>query len=391
MDPFALSPLHEQIRTEAGEVGAALADRSREVRLHCIEKGEIHPELWSAFCERGWPGLVIPSSHGGADGGLLGLTLVVEELGASNLILWMSVLTAAIAHSLAEAGPAAAQERWLGPMALGRTLMALAATEPECGHNLFRVQTTVRPENGHFVVNGFKAVTSGIELVDRVLVFGRAPSESEDASPRFTTVLVDPDARGLTATEVPMGRREGVRQYQLQFDDVEVPRDALVGGEGQGLSVLWPFTHVERVLTAALGLGLARHCVTRAVERAKERTIFGETAIGANQAVQHPLASLHARLESARLFVYRTAARFDAGAEAAVVAGDSNIAKLVCSDLLYDAADQAVQTFGAAAMDEREGLLDILLDARLFRSAPISQELTLNFIAQHVLGMPRHR
>jgi hypothetical protein len=153
-----------------------------------------------------------------------------------------------------------------------------------------------------------------------------------------------------------MRGREGARQFQLTFTDVETPLDALVGAEGQGLLALWPFTQIERLLTAALAIGNARYCISRALARAGERTIFGERPIGAEQAIQHPLASLHARLEATRLLVYH-----------------------------------AMQTLGAAAWDEREGMLDLYLDARAARSAPISQELALIFIAQHVLGLPSHR
>jgi alkylation response protein AidB-like acyl-CoA dehydrogenase len=167
--------------------------------------------------------------------------------------------------------------------------------------------------------------------------------------------------------------------------------DAIVGTEGQGLLALWPFTHIERMLTAALCLGNARYCVSRALSRAGERTIFGKEPIGAEQAIQHPLASLHARTQATRLLVYRAAARFDAGVETMEVAGEANMAKLLTADLLFDAADQAMQTLGATAWDEREGMIDLYLDARASRSAPISQELALNFIAQHVLGLPSHR
>jgi alkylation response protein AidB-like acyl-CoA dehydrogenase len=111
----------------------------------------------------------------------------------------------------------------------------------------------------------------------------------------------------------------------------------------------------------------------------------------AEQSIQHPLASLHARVEATRLLVYRAAERFDAGADTIAVAGEANMAKLLCADVLFDSAGQAMQTLGAAAWDEREGMLDLYLDARAGRSAPISQELALNFIAQHVLGLPSHR
>src|ERR1700722_19279813 len=115
--------------------------------------------------------------------------------------------------------------------------------------------------------------------------------------------------------------REGARQFQLTFDGVRTPAEELVGVDGQGLLALWPFTHIERLLTSALALGNAKYCLSRALSRAGERTIFGKQPIGAEQAIQHPLASLHARIETTRLLVYRAAQRFDAGADTIAVTG----------------------------------------------------------------------
>jgi acyl-CoA dehydrogenase len=388
--PFELPPSLAEVRSEARELAARFAARHREVRLYPFEHGELHPELWREVRERGWAGLLVPPEHGGSEGGLLACVVVMEALAASNLILWMPVLTGAIGHAIAEVGPEHARERWLARIASGETFLALAVTEPQCGHNVFRSKTTVRREGERFVVNGLKAVTSGIDLAERVLVFGRAPGQ-DGAPPRFTTVFVDPESPGIERVELPMRGREGARQFQLAFTDVEVPQEELVGAEGEGLLALWPFTHVERLLSAGLAIGNAGYCVSRALARARERTIFGQRAIGAEQAIQHPLASLHARIEATRLLVYRAAQQFDADADTMAVAGEANMAKLLSAEVLFDAADHAMQTLGGQAWDEREGMLDLYLDARVMRSAPISQELALNYIAQHVLGLPSHR
>jgi alkylation response protein AidB-like acyl-CoA dehydrogenase len=388
---FCLPASHAEVQAQAEELAARFAERHREVRLYPFEHGRLHPELWGEISDRGWPGLIFPREHGGSEGGLLAYVVVMEALAARNLILWMPVLGASIGHAIAQVGPEPARERWLGRLASGEAFLALAVTEPDCGHNVFRSKTTVRREGDRFLINGLKAVTSGIDLAERVLVFGRSPSDGEGAPPQFTTVLVDPNAPGIERTELPMRWREGARQFQLTFTDVETPLDELVGVEGQGLLALWPFTHIERLMTAALALGNAQYCVSEALARASERTIFGKQPIGAEQAIQHPLAALHARIEATRLLVYRAAQRFDAGADVMGVAGEANIAKVLTADLLFDAADHAMQTLGAKAWDEREGMIDLFLDARAARSAPISQELALNYIAQHILGLPSHR
>jgi alkylation response protein AidB-like acyl-CoA dehydrogenase len=385
-------PAHQaELRDSALSLAARYAERHREIRAHTFKHGELHPELWREFSERGWPGLLVPSSHGGSDGGLLSFVLVMEALAASGLLLWMPVLSAAIGYAINEVGPDTARERWLEPIANGTASLALAVTEPDCGHNVFRTQTTVVRDGERFVIDGVKAVTSGIDLADRVLVFGRNGEKQEGGPPQFTTVLVDPAAPGIERIELPMRGREGVRQFQLTFHEVSTPADELVGAEGQGLLMLWPFTHVERLLTAALAVGNARWCVERALARARERSVFGRLPIGAEQAIAHPLASLHARIEATRLLVYRAAERFDSGADTIALAGEANMAKLLSAELLFDAADHAMQTLGASAWDEREGMIDVYLDARAARSAPVSQELALNFISQHVLGLPSHR
>jgi alkylation response protein AidB-like acyl-CoA dehydrogenase len=334
---------------------------------------------------------LVPEAIGGSDGGLLAFVVAMEALAAANLVRWMPVLTASIGHAIAQVGPEPARERWLPPIASGDTFLALAVTEPDCGHNVFRTQTSIHREDDRFVMNGVKAVTSGIDIAERVLVFARAPREHDDGPAQFTTALVDPNAPGIKRHELEMGGREGVRQFQLTFTNVEAPQDAIIGTDGQGLLTLWPITQIERLLTAALALGNASYCVKRAVASANERTIFGKQPIGAEQAIQHPLAALHARTEAARLLVYRAAARHDAGTNQIAVAGDANIAKLLTAEVLFDAADHLLQTLGAHAWNQHEGLIDLYLDARAARSAPISQELALNFIAQHILGLPSHR
>jgi acyl-CoA dehydrogenase len=392
IEPFTLPPEHLRVQAEAKELAERFAARHREVRLSGIEKSELHPNLWAEISSRGWPGLLIPAEHGGTAGGLLAYTVVLEELAARNLLLWPPVLDSAIAHAIVQVGPDAARDEWLEKVASGECHFGLAVTEPDCGHNVFRSAVTIERDGDNYRINGVKAITSAADMVDRVLVFGRVPrGDGEEGPARFTTVFVDPSGQGVTMTEVPMRGREGVRQFQLEFDSTEVPDSALVGEEGQGLLALWPSTHIERVLMAALAIGNARYCITRARQRAADRGVFGEKPIGAEQSIQHPIAHLHARLQAVQLFVHRTAARFDAGIDSFQIAGEANMAKILSAQLVFDAADHAVQTLGAQAWDEREGIMDLYLDARCARSAPISQELALNFVAQHVLGLPTHR
>ncbi|WP_109526711.1 MULTISPECIES: acyl-CoA dehydrogenase family protein [Nocardia] len=379
---FELSSEHARLQDEARRTAAEFGARAGDVRRHLIDHSEIHPELWTAFRDRGWAGL----GPSGGDNGLLRMTLVLEAFAEQGIVLWMPVLSASICYAIATAGPQSVQEMWLPRVSAGASHLGIAATEPRSGHNMFGVETEIRNVGERFLVNGLKRVVSGVDVVDRVLVLGRA--DLGDRAAGYTTVLVDPRSPGITIREVAMGYREGVRQYQLEFDNVSVPGDALVGVEGKGLLTMWPFTHVERVLTAAVCTGTAAYSLTRAIAHAKNRVIAGKDPIGAEQAIAHPLAALHARLAATRMLVYRTAARIDVGADADTIAGDINIAKLLAADLAHDAADHAMQVLGATAWEENEGMLDIYLDARLSRSGPVSNEFALNHIAHRVLGLP---
>jgi alkylation response protein AidB-like acyl-CoA dehydrogenase len=384
-----LSPAHTRLREQARDVAGHWANRAREVRQYLLDHHEMHPQLWASFCEHGWPGLVLPAEYGGAEGGLLGMSLVLEAFAERGIVLWMPVLSAAVAHALVQAGPESARRQWCAPVARGQALLAMAVTESHSGHNIFRTGTEIHSTGDHFVVNGVKQITSGLDVVDRVLVFGRAAA-NDGESKGHTMVLVDPHAPGVTMTELPMRYREGVRQYELRLDDVVVAADGLVGAEGAALTAMWPFTVVERILTAALCLGSAAHGLTSSVAHAKQRSISGNTPIGAHQAIAHPLAKLHARLEAVRLFVYSAASRFDAGVDAYVVAGEANMAKVLTADLAFDSCDHTMQVMGVEAWDERQGWIDNYLDARLSRSGPVSNEFALNFIAEHMLGLPAH-
>ncbi|WP_313863962.1 acyl-CoA dehydrogenase family protein [Mycobacterium sp.] len=385
-----LSSFHAQLQAQARDVASQWANRAREVRQHLLDQHEMHPQLWASFCDHGWPGLVLPTEYGGTEGGLLGMSLVLEAFAEQGIVLWMPVLSTAIAHAIVQAGPQPASRQWCTRVACGQALLAMAVTESHSGHNIFRTRTEIRCEGDHFVVNGLKQITSGLDVVDRMLVFGRATGDDDGTARGYTTVLVDPHLSGVTMSELPMRYREGVRQYQVELNDVIVPADDLVGAEGHGLAVIWPFTAVERILTSALCLGTAAHGLTGSVARAKQRVTSGTAPIGAHQAIAHPLAKLHTQLAAIRLFVYSAASRFDAGVDAYVVAGEANMAKVLTADLAFDSYDHTMQVMGVDAWDERNGWIDNYLDARLSRSGPVSNEFALNFIAEHILGLPAH-
>ncbi|MFC8527181.1 acyl-CoA dehydrogenase family protein [Nocardia sp. NPDC057227] len=378
--PIELGPRYRAVRARAAEAAARFAADAVAIRGYTVEHGAVRPDVWRAFCETG---CLDAAFDGQREAGLLGTALVLEAFAEQGIVLWMPVLSIAIARAIDQAGPEAARAAWLPGVASGAVHLAMAATEPESGHNLFGVRTEIRAQGDVFTVSGRKRISSGVDLAERVLVLGRTGGG-------HTAVLVDPRSTGVTVTEVPMRFREGVRQYQLDFEDVVVPAEAVVGVPGQGMRVLWSFAAVERILTAALCAGSASYALERAVAHAKSRVVTGSIPIGAHQSIAHPLARLHARATAVRLLVWQAAARCDTAA-GNDVAAEANAAKVLASELAFDCADHAVQVLGAEAWNERNGWLDHYLDARLSRSGPVSTEFALNYLAEHVLGLPMHR
>jgi acyl-CoA dehydrogenase len=182
---------------------------------------------------------------------------------------------------------------------------------------------------------------------------------------------------------------EGARQWTVHFDAVKVPAENLVGEEHAGGQVMFSTLNPERVLIAAGACGQTEHLLDMAVAYANQRVVFGTKPIGAYQAIQHPLADLRIRLESARGLTYKAAAAYDAGIDPAETGAYSNMAKYLASDLAIDAADRAIQTHGGAGFSEDVGVVGYWERTRLMRTAPISKEMILNYIGEHILGLPR--
>lgn len=391
---FELTEHKRSLQHEAASLADRWTPRHRELRRHALERGELHPEFWRGFCDAGYMGLLVPQEYGGGDQGLLSTGLVLEAFAACGIGTSVPVLTCAVAQAILAMGSDQIKNRYLPAIARGQCLFAFAFTEPDSGHNFLRMKTVARRDGDSIIIDGTKTYVSGAELADELLLVARSfppdiPGASTSTFRGFNAVLVEPNAVGVTMTEQQMGGREGVGQSRLDFDHVVVDGDRLLGREHDGAQGLFGVIKVERVLFTAMALGLAQHCLRVALEHARGRVVFGKRPIGANQAIQHPLATIKAQLEAARLLAYRAAAFFDEGADAQVVGHLATMAKVVTADVAFAAADRALQTLGAAGYDYDLGLVDLFLDARLFRSSPISQELSLSFIAEHVLDLPR--
>ncbi|MFI2434422.1 acyl-CoA dehydrogenase family protein [Streptomyces sp. NPDC018693] len=347
-------------------------------------------DLWQKAAQLGYIGVNLPEAYGGGGGGITELSLVLEELGtAGNPLLMMIVSPAICGTVLARFGTEAQKQEWLPALADGTRLMAFGITEPDAGSNSHRITTTARRDSatGDWLLTGRKVFVSGVDIADATLIVGRT-EDARTGSLKPCLFIVPRDAPGFSRHRIDMELQAEEKQFELVLDDVRLPADALVGGgEDAGLLQLFAGLNPERIMTAAFAIGMGRHALARAVEYARERTVWN-TPIGAHQAIAHPLAQAHIELELARLMMRKAAHLYDAGDD--IGAGEAaNMAKYAAGEACVKAVDQAVHTLGGNGLTREFGLARLITAARVARIAPVSREMILNYVSHQTLGLPR--
>ncbi|HEY2268054.1 MAG TPA: acyl-CoA dehydrogenase family protein, partial [Streptosporangiaceae bacterium] len=367
---------HRLIRESTAAIAARYghayyAERARE--------GGHIAELWAELGQAGLLGVHLPAEYGGGGAGLAELTVVTEELAAHGLPLLIAVISPAICGSILAAHASDAMKAsWLPGLADGTRRMAFALTEPDAGSNSHNVSTTARRAGPGWVISGGKYYISAADECEALLLVAR-----DDSAPgRLSLFVVPTGAPGLTLKPIPTALVSPDRQFTVFLDDVAVGEDALIGVAGQGFRQVFAGLNPERILAAALCNGVGRYAVAKAAEYARQRKVWSEP-IGAHQGIAHPLAQAHVGVELARLATERAAELFDAGQDAAEAA---NIAKLAAADAALAALDQAIQTHGGNGLALEYGLADLWFVTRLMRTAPVSREMVLNYLATHSLG-----
>lgn len=338
-------------------------------------------ELWADLGQAGLLGVHLPEQYGGGGAGLSELVVVTEELAAHGLPLLIAVISPAICGSIlaAHASPEM-KASWLPGLADGTRRMAFALTEPDAGSNSHNVSTTARRDGLRWVITGGKYYISAADECEALLLVAR------DGRPEggLSLFVVPTDAPGLTLQPIPTALVSPDRQFTVFLDDVQVGEDALIGAAGQGFRQVFAGLNPERILAAALCNGVGRYAIAKAAEYARQRKVWS-VPIGAHQGIAHPLAQAHVGVELARLATARAAELFDSGQDAAEAA---NIAKLAAADAALAALDQAIQTHGGNGLALEYGLADLWFVTRLMRTAPVSREMVLNYLATHSLGLP---
>ncbi|MBM3555414.1 MAG: acyl-CoA dehydrogenase, partial [Alphaproteobacteria bacterium] len=344
-------------------------------------------ELWRALGEAGCWGLCVPEAQGGLGRGLQEISLVEEVLCRHGVpMVMMAVCPALAAISISRHGTEDQRSRYLKPIIDGRSLISFAITEPNAGTNTFAIKTFARKVPGGYRLSGEKVFITGFDIADRCIVVCRtAPREDGRRTEGITLLMVDTKAEGIRKAPINIQVAKVEKQWQIYFDDVFVPEEDRLGPEGHGLGTLFDGLNPERVIVAAMCVGLGEYILEKGVAYSRDRRVFRDP-IGAYQSIQHPFALAHAHLELAKLMTRKAAWEFDHGERGGMSA---TLAKLAASDAALEAAEAAIQAHGGNAYVKEYELLDLWAILRVQRTAPIAREMTLNHIARSALGLPK--
>ncbi len=367
-------------------VAGLAAGYGHDYYARCARSGTKTHELWNELGAQGFLGVNVPAAYGGGDKGIAELAIVLEELAAQGCPLLLMVVSPAICATIvARFGTEQQRKQWLPGFATGELTMAFAITEPDAGSNSHNIATTATRDGDVYRLKGTKYYISGVDEAQAMLVVARSGTDEDTGRARLSLLVVDTDSTGLDKTVIPVEIVAPEKQFTVFFDDVEVPAERLVGTEGDGLRQVFMGLNPERIMSAAFANGIGRYALDKASAYARERSVWG-TPIGRHQGLAHPLAKAKIEVELARLMTQKAAWAYDAGLDAGEAA---NMAKYAAGEAAIAALDQAIQTHGGNGMASEYGLADMWGAARLLRTAPVSREMILNFVAQHSLQLPK--
>ena len=381
------------VPAELKEVRAAvreLCERFPGEYWRGLEPDRYPEEFVAALTEHGWLAALIPEEYGGAGLGLTAASVILEEINASGGNAGACHAQMYTMGTILRHGCRQQKQRYLPKIASGDLrLQAFGITEPVAGSDTTKIRTTAKRVEGGYVISGQKIWTSRALQSDLMLLLARTTAADQVAKKTdgLSTFIVDMKqalAAG-TMTIRPIKTLMNHSTTEVFFDGVQLPADALVGEEGMGFRYILDGMNAERILIAAECVGDGRWFVDKATGYASSRIVF-DRPIGANQGVQFPIARAYAAIEAASLMRYKAAWRFErdlpCGAEA-------NIAKLLASEASWQAANACLDTHGGFGFAQEYDVERKFRDTRLYTVAPVSNNLILGFVGQHVLGMPR--
>ncbi|WP_433781475.1 acyl-CoA dehydrogenase family protein [Actinomycetospora sp. CA-101289] len=358
-----------------------------------MEKDRDHvfpTEFYDALASGGWLGITTPEEYGGHGFGISEACLLIEECARSGggmnaaSAIHLSIFGM---HPVIKHGSEELKARTLPRIVDGSLHVCFGVTEPGAGLDTTRITTFARRDGDHYVVNGRKVWISKAQESEKVLLLTRT-TKFEDAARKtdgLTLFLTDLDREHIDIRAIPKMGRNAVSSNELFIDDLRIPVEDRVGEEGEGFRYILDGLNPERMLVAAEALGLGRVALDRAVRYGNDREVFGRP-IGQNQGLQFPLADSLARLDAAELILRKASWLYDRGEPCG---REANTAKYLCADAGFEAADRALQTHGGMGYSEEYNVARYFREARLLKIAPLSQEMVLNYLGSHVLGLPR--
>jgi alkylation response protein AidB-like acyl-CoA dehydrogenase len=381
-DAADLLPIREAVR-------ALCADFPGEY-WRSLDRERAYPtEFVAALTKAGFLAALIPEQYGGSGLTMTAAAAIMEEIQASGCNGAPCHAQMYTMGTLLRHGSATQKERYLPGIARGELrLQAFGVTEPTSGTDTLSLRTTAVRDGDHYVVNGQKIWTSRAEHSDLLLLIARTtPREAaKTRTDGLSVFLVDMRlALGTSITINPIRTMMNHATTELFFDDLRVPAENLIGEESQGFRYILSGMNAERILIAAECIGDAKWFISKATAYAKERIVFGRP-IGQNQGVQFPIARAYAQMRAAELMVRSAASLYEAGRE---WGAEANMAKLLAAEASWAAADMCLQTHGGFGFAEEFDVERKFRETRLYQTAPISTNLILSYLAEHILGLPR--
>ena len=377
---------HAEIRRA---VRALCADFPGEFWREHDRKREYPTAFVRALTEAGFLAALIPEEYGGSGLSLAAAAVIMEEIQANGCNGAACHAQMYVMNTILRHGTEVQKQRYLPGIASGEMrLQAFGVTEPTSGTDTLGLRTTAVRDGEVYVVNGQKIWTSRAEHSDLMLLLARTTPRDRvekkvDGLSVFLVDMREAVGKGMTIKPIPTMMNHSTTE--VFFDNMRVPAENLVGEEGRGFRYILSGMNAERILIGAECIGDAKWFIAKASAYAKERHVFGRP-IGANQGVQFPIARAYAQMRAAELMVHQAARLYETGAN---VGAEANLAKMLAADASWAAADTCVQTFGGFGFAEEYDVERKFREARLYQVAPISTNLILSYLGEHVLGMPR--
>ena len=384
---FADTDEHQLIRDSVRKLCTGFPDE------YWSEKDEAHVFPWdfyNAMADAGFVGIAIPEDYGGSGRGITEASIVLEEVAASGAAMnGCSSLHLSIfgMHPVVKHGSEAMKQRYLPRVVSGDLHVAFGVTEPDAGTDTTSLKTAARRDGDHYLVRGRKVWTTKALDSERVLLLVRTTPQDQAVrrTDGLTLLLAELQRPEVTISAIPKTGRNAVASCEVVYDDLPVAVTDRVGEEGKGFRYLLDGLNAERILVASEALGIGRAALRRAVDYANERVVFNRP-IGQNQGVSFPLGEARIRLDAAELMIRKASWLLDNGQPCGA---EANMAKWLAADAAFQAADQAMQTHGGFGYAKEYQVERYWREARLMRIAPISQEMILNYVTEHVLELPR--